>query len=80
MGGYLQDTDDEDDDEQDVGFNERAGRRDGLSLSMDARTSSGSVNIDDRRRLSRELEEGFADSSDEEEEGDRPAVRRGVRA
>jgi hypothetical protein len=45
----------------------RVGRRDGLSLSIDARTRGGSRGSSDRR-LSRELEEGFADSSDEEEE------------
>ncbi|KIV98925.1 uncharacterized protein PV09_09312 [Verruconis gallopava] len=39
-------------------------RRDGLSLSMDGRAGRGA---DSDRRLSRELEEGFADSSDDEE-------------
>lgn len=43
-------------------------RRDGLSLSIDARGrgSHGHDTASDRR-LSRELEEGFADSSDDEE-------------
>jgi hypothetical protein len=45
------------------------GRRDGLSLSMDARATARSRGEDvSDRRLSRELEEGFADDSDEDEE------------
>lgn len=55
------------------------GRRDGLSLSMDARSRSSSGPVESDRRLSRELEEGFADSSGDEDEDRTPAQRRGVR-
>jgi len=69
------DDDDDDDDDEEMGEDldfdvgrERAAnddrqqrRRDGLSLSIDARARDTSD-----RRLSRELEEGFADSSDDE--------------
>jgi hypothetical protein len=43
-------------------------RRDGLSLSIDARESSSD------RRLSRELEEGFADSSDDDDDDDNRVI------
>ena len=62
---------DEDDEEmgEDLAFDDLAEeerrRRDGLSLSIDAR---GARDASSDRRLSRELEEGFADSSDEEGE------------
>jgi len=68
MGGGFA-FDDSEDEEQGVG-DERGRRRDGLSLSMDARgiaRSQSSEDVSDRR-LSRELEEGFADDSDAEEE------------
>jgi len=59
------------------------GRRDGLSLSMDARTRSrsglvgaGQLGHTSDRRLSRELEEGFRDDSDEEEDDQELTVPR----
>lgn len=54
MGDISEDTDIDDDDLI-------PGRRDAVSLDQ---RSSG---IDSNRRLSRELEQGFRDSSDEEE-------------
>ncbi|TID19986.1 hypothetical protein E2P81_ATG07286 [Venturia nashicola] len=63
LGYGIGDSEDEDDDAT-------RGRRDGLSLSMDARNRSRSnvPGTDSNRRLSRELEEGFRDDSDDEEE------------
>lgn len=63
LGYGIGDSEDEDDEVA-------RGRRDGLSLSMDARSSSRSnvEGVDSNRRLSRELEEGFRDDSDDDEE------------
>jgi hypothetical protein len=69
IGYGIGDSDDEEIDNE---------RRDGLSLSMDARTRSRS-NVGPEgsdRRLSRELEEGFRDDSDDEEEHVQPVVVR----
>jgi hypothetical protein len=54
------------------------GRRDGLSLSMDARARARDESREDisDRRLSRELEEGFADDSEEESEFEEAAPAR----
>jgi len=56
MGDISEDTDTDIDDDDLI-----PGRRDAVSLDQ---RSSG---IDSNRRLSRELEQGFRDSSDEEE-------------
>lgn len=57
-------------DSEDEGDEDVRGRRDGLSLSMDARNRSRSngEGVDSNRRLSRELEEGFRDDSDDEDD------------
>jgi len=57
MGDISEDTEIDDDDDDDL----IPGRRDAVSLDQ---RGSG---IDSNRRLSRELEQGFRDSSDEEE-------------
>ncbi|KAJ9612372.1 hypothetical protein H2200_003969 [Cladophialophora chaetospira] len=78
---------DEESGEAMVGFDvqERNRRRNGLERQvsdMDAatRTVSGQVDrsllVDSNRRLSRELEEGFRDDSDEEDEADRVVAGR----
>ncbi|RDI77638.1 hypothetical protein Vi05172_g12373 [Venturia inaequalis] len=66
IGYGIGDSEDDDDDDDEVA----RGRRDGLSLSMDARSRSRSnvEGADSNRRLSRELEEGFRDDSDDEHE------------
>jgi hypothetical protein len=75
MGGGFGFDDSEDEEHEDGG--DRGRRRDGLSLSMDARAIARSQSSEDvsDRRLSRELEEGFADDSDEEEEEDGMGTR-----
>jgi hypothetical protein len=61
IGYGIGDSEDEDDEVA-------RGRRDGLSLSMDARSRSGSAMEGSDRRLSRELEEGFRDDSEDEDD------------
>lgn len=63
IGYGIGDSDDEDDEVA-------RGRRDGLSLSMDARSRNDSTMEDSGRRLSRELEEGFRDDSDDDGDDD----------